>query len=460
MDRDRDAQTGPFDDDGPLEVDGDLSEDKLSEVLGYGHELVNLDYKRTIDLGEKSDQVELAKDIGAFQVRGGYIVVGADDDGSLTGGMDGVDQRAFDPANLIPMMEKYLPGPLEISRRRFVRNRHDVILICVKHNPRRFSMFHKDGRYAKGRNPEVIRFRRGEIFWRVGTRSERITYDGLNRIIDWLVASGRDRAASSLSLDVARDRYVRHLHEGGKAERTLEDYPATLRRFVEQFDGLKLVDFEGPKGTELIRRGIDSVWGGRSEGTRRKAIFILKGFFRWCSKEGEMLSNPAEHLDLPARKTTLRRAASERELTTLISAQDDPINRIMIQLLGRVGLKKEELRLLKYGDISVSSEFVRIAAHGRCKERYVRIKDEDLLVGLKRQLEGGMTRADFVVHPRYVGNVKRSKHLQGPVGSNPRKPLAPSALHRRFDACRGLAPGLRNVTMEELRLAAGPQEMV
>ena len=44
----------------------------------------------------------MAKDVGAMQVKGGYIVIGVDDDGQPTGNMDGTNTSPFDPAKLVP----------------------------------------------------------------------------------------------------------------------------------------------------------------------------------------------------------------------------------------------------------------------------------------------------------------------------------------------------------------------
>lgn len=57
--------------------DVDRSEERLRQLLDDGHEWEELDYKRVLDLSTRRDEVELAKDIGAMQVDGGDIVIGA-----------------------------------------------------------------------------------------------------------------------------------------------------------------------------------------------------------------------------------------------------------------------------------------------------------------------------------------------------------------------------------------------
>jgi hypothetical protein len=59
--------------------------------------------------------VELAKDVGALQVKGGYIVIGVDGRGEPADDMDTAKTSVFDPANLVPKMRRYLEGPLDIT---------------------------------------------------------------------------------------------------------------------------------------------------------------------------------------------------------------------------------------------------------------------------------------------------------------------------------------------------------
>jgi hypothetical protein len=74
----------------------------------------------------------MAKDVGAMQVKGGYIVIGVDDNGEPTGAMDGANASPFDPANLVPEMQRYLDGSLDIATGVLTRDGHTIVLVCVK----------------------------------------------------------------------------------------------------------------------------------------------------------------------------------------------------------------------------------------------------------------------------------------------------------------------------------------
>lgn len=56
--------------------------EQLEHLLAVGHESEQLDYKRACNLNDKRAVVELAKDVAAMQIVGGYIVIGADNQGT------------------------------------------------------------------------------------------------------------------------------------------------------------------------------------------------------------------------------------------------------------------------------------------------------------------------------------------------------------------------------------------
>lgn len=174
----------------PIVLDGIVSDEKLAELLAFQAEYPELDYKSVIDLTTTEGKVELAKDVGAMQVRGGYIIGGADNHGALTGQLDGLDARPFDEANLAPRLLRWLPDPLELRTRVAARESHAVVVIFVGRHPSGCAFFRADGTYTK-KGAEVVAFRAGDIFWRDGTRSVRVTQQGLEEIIERRIANAK-----------------------------------------------------------------------------------------------------------------------------------------------------------------------------------------------------------------------------------------------------------------------------
>jgi hypothetical protein len=219
----------------PVIVDGLVSGEKVAELLALGSEYPELDYKAVVDLSIKGDTIEMAKDIGAMQVRGGYILVGVDDNGAVTGGMDSVDLRAFDEANLVPKLLKYLPQPLDLRATVVEREGHQIVAVCVLPNPRGCALFIADGKYEKRDGREAVAFRKGDVFWRDGTRSVRMSQEGLEAVIS-------RRIAGEKTAWFTEQQEIRHL------ERTELETAYESRRLGQ-----------GPLGTVNLDLGIDEL---------------------------------------------------------------------------------------------------------------------------------------------------------------------------------------------------------
>jgi hypothetical protein len=69
----------------PVNVEPVVNREKLLELLAPEAEYPALDFKSGCDLSEKRALVELAKDVGAMSVLGGFLAVGVDGQGKPTG---------------------------------------------------------------------------------------------------------------------------------------------------------------------------------------------------------------------------------------------------------------------------------------------------------------------------------------------------------------------------------------
>jgi Schlafen, AlbA_2 len=175
----------------PVVVDGIVTREKLSQLLSLGTEYPELDFKSRIDPGEKVGEVQLARHVGAMRVSGGYIVLGVDDNGNPTGGMDEVDPRNFDEANLAPKLLRYLED-VGVRVQVFDLSGHTIVLLCVLPSPTGCTFFKADGKYKDGNGKEVVAFREADVFWRDGTRSVRITKAGLENVVEARIAKAKD----------------------------------------------------------------------------------------------------------------------------------------------------------------------------------------------------------------------------------------------------------------------------
>jgi len=162
-------------------LDGDVSRERLLQLLAYGSESSDLDYKTACDLTSKETQVELAKDVGAMMMAGGYIVFGADSQGRPTGEFTESQAKSLDEARLRPRLAKYIDAPIDLRFSSWDVDSRTLGVLFVAPAVRGYAVFKCDGQYEKGGKTKVV-FRAGDIFHRAGTSSERLDAAGLEQL--------------------------------------------------------------------------------------------------------------------------------------------------------------------------------------------------------------------------------------------------------------------------------------
>lgn len=95
-------------------VDGRTDSEKLKELLNAGAECSELDFKETLELRDKVDELHFVKDAVAMFNRypGGYLVIGATNDGKPSKRSQEMDWGQFDGARLADKISKYVDAPL------------------------------------------------------------------------------------------------------------------------------------------------------------------------------------------------------------------------------------------------------------------------------------------------------------------------------------------------------------
>ena len=163
-----------------------LHREKLLELLNAQHESERLDYKRTTDLSEKRGELELIKDIAAFQAEGGYLVVGVDETGVPTGEVSEEQAALFDESRLRSKTLRYLAEPLDLRTATHIVDGARVVLIHIGPHPDGVAIIAADGAIG-----DKTIFRKGDVFVRHGTASERWTHLDLVRLKERIVQAAR-----------------------------------------------------------------------------------------------------------------------------------------------------------------------------------------------------------------------------------------------------------------------------
>jgi integrase len=200
-----------------------------------------------------------------------------------------------------------------------------------------------------------------------------------------------------------------------------------------------LADFEGPGGPKLLTDFIQRLWGKRSPETRGKNISVVKSFFRWCLEKELVQVYPAEGLRRPKRRVKTKKAVDGKVVERLIDAQPRLHDRVNIELVARVGLRKNELRTLRWRDIHLQNP-PHVYVHGR-NERSAPISHKGLIAEIQELWEAERRPGPM----RYVLHPKRG---EGKDGSEPYKP---SSVDRWFATCKKRLGAASNLTMSGIR---------
>ena len=179
----------------PFALDGTVTAAKLRELLAVQTELTWLDYKEECDISDARGRVEIAKDVGAMMIQGGYLVIGADNSGTPIG-LPVHHAKLFDQATLSHKLASYLPQNFEVRSAVHDLEGSDgastlVAIIWISPHPDGWCIFARDGEYMEGGRTKVV-FRQGDVYARHGSRSERWDQTDVGHARRLLIARQKD----------------------------------------------------------------------------------------------------------------------------------------------------------------------------------------------------------------------------------------------------------------------------
>jgi hypothetical protein len=100
----------------PFACDGRIGEEKLFELLAVGGEYPALDFKRELDLSDSGKKFDFIKDCASMMnlPRGGYLVIGAEDNGTPARNVVAPSKEMFDSGRLTQTVKGYVDGGVDI----------------------------------------------------------------------------------------------------------------------------------------------------------------------------------------------------------------------------------------------------------------------------------------------------------------------------------------------------------
>ena len=247
----------------------------------------------------------------------------------------------------------------------------------------------------------------------------------------------KDKAYRGTPIGGEAGRFLRALRWSDKAQNTLDTYEIVLAKLSYDFAHLELQQLT----PELLRDFLDDHWGEAAPETRRNRLAILRSFFNWAVDEDRLTVNPVAKFKPPRRRITERQAYPRDVIQKLIAAQPTLRDQVALRLLGQLGLRKNELRVLKVGDIDLQRGHITV--HGKGDKIVVMpLAFRELAEEAYLHISGeGRAPDEYLLYP------KRART----------RPMDPAALHRWFKRCLERAGLPDSVKLHELRHSAADE---
>ena len=183
--------------------------------------------------------------------------------------------------------------------------------------------------------------------------------DALSFAARILRAAVKDKSYRATPIGGEVGRFLRVLKWDDASPNTLDSYETTLCRLSLDFADRELADLT----IEDLRDFLDEHWGESASATRRQRLAAVKSFYRWAVKERGVTVTGIESVKSPKVENVERQAYDPDVIDALRDAQPTLRDQIGIQLLGRLALRRNELRLLQVGDFDLTRSTVKI--HGK-----------------------------------------------------------------------------------------------
>ncbi|HVJ27451.1 MAG TPA: tyrosine-type recombinase/integrase [Vicinamibacterales bacterium] len=180
-----------------------------------------------------------------------------------------------------------------------------------------------------------------------------------------LRAMPKDKSYQKSEVGTMVGRYIRWFrNEWGATPSTVRDYEDILARMSVALADRKFYEVS----TDDLRAIIESFWGKRSAGTRRKVTSVIRAFWQWSVEQGHIAISPAAPIKRPRGERKIARTLPLDARPRLLEQAKSPRDRLGLYCLLVLGIRKAELAGIQIRDIDVQRGNLRVFGKGR-KER-------------------------------------------------------------------------------------------
>jgi site-specific recombinase XerC len=251
----------------------------------------------------------------------------------------------------------------------------------------------------------------------------------------------RDKAYRACPVGGEVGRFMRQLRYASESKATYETYEQVLAWLaLEHSDFAGLERFAAPDGSELIREFLDRRWGESAPATKQNRLSIVRSFFRWAAEEGRITANPTIGIRGPRVRSIERSAYPRETIQRLVGSQGSLRDQCALQLLARMGLRKNELRLLQLKHVDLTRNLLTVQGKGG-KVAVLPLGFADLREDLYLHLQERDSLDEFLIYPKEAR----------------RRPMDAASLHRWFKRCLDCAGLPNSIKLHELRHSAADE---
>jgi integrase len=243
---------------------------------------------------------------------------------------------------------------------------------------------------------------------------------------------GTMRAPTTTTIREAADAWLEGAKAGTVLNRKREPYkPASLRSYERALKLRILPALGHHRLSTLDRNDVQDLCDrmlvqGLDPSTIKNTLNPLQAIYRRALKRGEVTINPTAALDVPVPRGRRERVASPTEAAALIAAL--PVeDRALWATAMYAGLRRGELRALRWRDVNLATGVIRVKAGWDDYEGEIEAKSR---AGRRTIPIAGLLRDHLLEH--------RMRHTDDPdafvFGVEPDVPFEPSTVNRRARA--------------------------
>lgn len=220
----------------PFACDGRIGEEKLLELLAVGGEYPALDFKQELNLRDPRTKFGFIKDCAAMMnlPRGGYLVVGATDDGAPVPGAS-PSKEMFDSANLTQLVTAHVDCASDVQSQ--------IHTVLVEGKPASLALIYvsppfdgipavisKDGTWQTDKGPQTL-FRRGTVYTRQGTTNTPVNHQTWAQVLHNF--RRQERNAARADVDALVHRIVQAMGSGTAPTQVVPDLDMEVMTFAD-----------------------------------------------------------------------------------------------------------------------------------------------------------------------------------------------------------------------------------